>query len=81
MRSRASAQKVVPVLNLLLPRSCRQTETDEAVAALKEKHEREKNLLSEENRKLTAENDKVSRAAAPRIRPDCSSAHTGSEVT
>uniref|UniRef100_H3CGT2 non-specific serine/threonine protein kinase n=1 Tax=Tetraodon nigroviridis TaxID=99883 RepID=H3CGT2_TETNG len=37
----------------------RQTEMDEAVAALKEKHEREKNLLTEENRKLTAENDKI----------------------
>lgn len=32
---------------------------DEAVAALKEKHEREKILLTEENRKLTAETDKV----------------------
>lgn len=39
--------------------SRRQTEMDEAVAALKEKHEREKNLLTEENRKLTAETDKV----------------------
>lgn len=38
---------------------CRQTEMDESVAALKEKHEREKNLLTEENRKLTAETDKV----------------------
>uniref|UniRef100_A0A3Q1B8N6 non-specific serine/threonine protein kinase n=1 Tax=Amphiprion ocellaris TaxID=80972 RepID=A0A3Q1B8N6_AMPOC len=37
----------------------RQTEMDEAVAALKEKHEREKNLLTEENRKLTAETDKL----------------------
>uniref|UniRef100_H2UXC9 non-specific serine/threonine protein kinase n=1 Tax=Takifugu rubripes TaxID=31033 RepID=H2UXC9_TAKRU len=37
----------------------RQTEMDEAVTALKEKHEREKNLLTEENRKLTAENDKL----------------------
>lgn len=35
----------------------------EAVAALKVKHEREKNLLTEENRKLTAETDKVSRTA------------------
>lgn len=33
---------------------------DDAVAALKEKHEREKILLTEENRKLTAETDKVS---------------------
>lgn len=32
---------------------------DEAVAALKEKHEREKVLLTEENHKLTAETDKV----------------------
>uniref|UniRef100_A0AAQ5YLG5 non-specific serine/threonine protein kinase n=1 Tax=Amphiprion ocellaris TaxID=80972 RepID=A0AAQ5YLG5_AMPOC len=39
----------------------RQTEMDEAVAALKEKHEREKNLLTEENRKLTAETDKVTK--------------------
>uniref|UniRef100_A0A3Q3JZT1 non-specific serine/threonine protein kinase n=1 Tax=Monopterus albus TaxID=43700 RepID=A0A3Q3JZT1_MONAL len=37
----------------------RQTEIDEAVAALKEKYEREKNLLTEENRKLTAETDKL----------------------
>ncbi|XP_073348672.1 serine/threonine-protein kinase MRCK beta isoform X5 [Pagrus major] len=37
----------------------RQTEMDESVAALKEKHEREKNLLTEENRKLTAETDKL----------------------
>ncbi|XP_068198526.1 serine/threonine-protein kinase MRCK beta isoform X2 [Antennarius striatus] len=37
----------------------RQTEMDEAVATLKEKHEREKNLLTEENRKLTAETDKL----------------------
>ncbi|XP_056261300.1 serine/threonine-protein kinase MRCK beta isoform X4 [Seriola aureovittata] len=37
----------------------RQTEMDEVVAALKEKYEREKNLLTEENRKLTAETDKL----------------------
>ncbi|XP_061602851.1 serine/threonine-protein kinase MRCK beta isoform X3 [Cololabis saira] len=37
----------------------RQTEMDEAVAALKKKHEREKNLLTEENRKLTVETDKL----------------------
>uniref|UniRef100_A0A3B4UXS7 non-specific serine/threonine protein kinase n=1 Tax=Seriola dumerili TaxID=41447 RepID=A0A3B4UXS7_SERDU len=37
----------------------RQTEMDEVVAALKEKNEREKNLLTEENRKLTAETDKL----------------------
>lgn len=35
---------------------------DEAVAVLKEKYEREKNLLTEENRKLTAETDKVTEA-------------------
>lgn len=32
---------------------------DDAVAALKEKYEREKSLLTEENRKLSAETDKV----------------------
>ncbi|XP_028252583.1 serine/threonine-protein kinase MRCK beta isoform X4 [Parambassis ranga] len=37
----------------------RQTEMNEVVAALKEKHEREKNLLTEENHKLTAETDKL----------------------
>ncbi|KAM9354610.1 serine/threonine-protein kinase MRCK beta isoform 2-T2 [Pholidichthys leucotaenia] len=37
----------------------RQSEMDEAVSALKEKHEREKNLLMEDNRKLTAETDKL----------------------
>ncbi|KAM9840479.1 serine/threonine-protein kinase MRCK beta isoform 2-T2 [Aulostomus maculatus] len=37
----------------------RQTEMDEAVAALKEKYEREKNLLTEENRKLVTETDKL----------------------
>uniref|UniRef100_A0A667ZGB1 non-specific serine/threonine protein kinase n=1 Tax=Myripristis murdjan TaxID=586833 RepID=A0A667ZGB1_9TELE len=37
----------------------RQTEMDEAVGALKEKHEREKNLLTEDSRKLTAENDRL----------------------
>lgn len=37
----------------------RQTEMDEAMGALKEKFERERNLLSEENRKLTAETDRV----------------------
>ncbi|XP_069028619.1 LOW QUALITY PROTEIN: serine/threonine-protein kinase MRCK beta [Embiotoca jacksoni] len=37
----------------------RQTEMDEAVAALKEKHDREKNLLTEDNRKLTVESDKL----------------------
>ncbi|KAM3602767.1 uncharacterized protein V6R79_010171 [Siganus canaliculatus] len=37
----------------------RQTEMDEAAVALKEKHDREKNLLTEENRKLTAETDKL----------------------
>lgn len=37
----------------------RQTETDEAMGALKEKFERERNLLSEENRKLTSETDRL----------------------
>ncbi|XP_065819996.1 serine/threonine-protein kinase MRCK beta isoform X2 [Labrus bergylta] len=37
----------------------RQVEMDEAVSDLKQKHEREKNLLTEENRKLTAETDKL----------------------
>ncbi|XP_024147044.1 serine/threonine-protein kinase MRCK beta isoform X2 [Oryzias melastigma] len=37
----------------------RQIETDEAVAALKKKYEREKSLLTEENRKLSAETDKL----------------------
>ncbi|XP_037541906.1 serine/threonine-protein kinase MRCK beta isoform X1 [Nematolebias whitei] len=37
----------------------RQTEMDEAVAALRVKHEREINLLTEENRKLTAEMDEL----------------------
>ncbi|KAM4713544.1 serine/threonine-protein kinase MRCK beta isoform 2-T2 [Anableps anableps] len=37
----------------------RQNEMEEAVAALKEKHEREKNMLTEENRKLTTETDKL----------------------
>lgn len=32
---------------------------EEAVVELKQKHEREKNLLTEENRKLTAETDRV----------------------
>lgn len=50
---------------------------DEAVTALKEKHEREKNLLTEENRKLTAENDKVTSTVGDRpIR-----AHMDPEVT
>ncbi|XP_043962989.1 serine/threonine-protein kinase MRCK beta isoform X5 [Gambusia affinis] len=37
----------------------RQNEMDDAVAELKEKHEREKSMLTEENRKLTAETDKL----------------------
>uniref|UniRef100_A0A673MUU4 non-specific serine/threonine protein kinase n=1 Tax=Sinocyclocheilus rhinocerous TaxID=307959 RepID=A0A673MUU4_9TELE len=37
----------------------RQTEMDEAMGALKEKYERERHLLSEENRKLTAETDRL----------------------
>ncbi|XP_077366411.1 serine/threonine-protein kinase MRCK beta isoform X3 [Festucalex cinctus] len=37
----------------------RQAEMDEAVGVLKDKHEREKNLLMEENRKLMTETDKL----------------------
>ncbi|XP_026050034.1 serine/threonine-protein kinase MRCK beta isoform X3 [Astatotilapia calliptera] len=37
----------------------RQVEMEEALTALKKKHEREKNLLTEENRKLTTETDKL----------------------
>ncbi|CAN9508009.1 unnamed protein product [Ophioblennius macclurei] len=37
----------------------RQCELDESVSALKENHDREKNLLTEENRKLTTENDRL----------------------
>ncbi|XP_026050870.1 serine/threonine-protein kinase MRCK beta-like isoform X2 [Carassius auratus] len=37
----------------------RRTELDEAMATLKEKLDRERNLLSEENRKLTAEIDRL----------------------
>ncbi|XP_066533839.1 serine/threonine-protein kinase MRCK beta isoform X2 [Hoplias malabaricus] len=37
----------------------RQTEMDEALGTLKEKYERERNLLTEENRKLTTETDRL----------------------
>ncbi|XP_062407440.1 serine/threonine-protein kinase MRCK beta [Sardina pilchardus] len=37
----------------------RQTEMDETVGALKEKGERDRNLLTDENRKLTSENDRL----------------------
>uniref|UniRef100_A0A672PH58 non-specific serine/threonine protein kinase n=1 Tax=Sinocyclocheilus grahami TaxID=75366 RepID=A0A672PH58_SINGR len=37
----------------------RQTEMDEVMGALKEKYERERHLLSEENRKLTVETDRL----------------------
>ncbi|XP_061559597.1 serine/threonine-protein kinase MRCK beta isoform X2 [Phycodurus eques] len=37
----------------------RRAELDEAVGVLKDKHEREKNLLMEENRKLVTETDKL----------------------
>lgn len=37
----------------------RQMEMDEALGSLKEKFERERNLLTEENRKLTSETDRV----------------------
>lgn len=38
----------------------RQTDMDEALGSLKEKFERERSLLTEENRKLTSETDRVS---------------------
>ncbi|XP_041721975.2 serine/threonine-protein kinase MRCK beta-like isoform X2 [Coregonus clupeaformis] len=37
----------------------RQTEMDEAVGALKDKYERERSMLTEDNRKLTAETDRL----------------------
>ncbi|XP_063079112.1 serine/threonine-protein kinase MRCK beta isoform X3 [Engraulis encrasicolus] len=37
----------------------RQTEADEAMGALKEKSERDRNLMTDENRKLTEENDRL----------------------
>ncbi|KAJ8399206.1 hypothetical protein AAFF_G00415850 [Aldrovandia affinis] len=37
----------------------RQSEMDEAVGTLKEKYERERSMLTEENRKLTSESDKL----------------------
>ncbi|XP_052327302.1 serine/threonine-protein kinase MRCK beta-like isoform X4 [Oncorhynchus keta] len=37
----------------------RQTETDEAVGALKDKYERERSMLTEDNRKLTTEADRL----------------------
>uniref|UniRef100_A0A4W5PFR4 CDC42 binding protein kinase beta n=1 Tax=Hucho hucho TaxID=62062 RepID=A0A4W5PFR4_9TELE len=37
----------------------RQTETDEAVGALKDKYERERSMLTEDNRKLTTETDRL----------------------
>ncbi|KAL0963165.1 hypothetical protein UPYG_G00350570 [Umbra pygmaea] len=37
----------------------RQTEMDEAVSALKDKYERERSMLTEDNRKLTAETDRL----------------------
>lgn len=37
----------------------RQMEIDEALGSLKEKSERERSLLTEENRKLTSEQDRV----------------------
>lgn len=42
--------------------SCRQIEIDEVIAAVKEKYEREKSLLTEENCKRTAETDKVTQS-------------------
>ncbi|XP_043929523.1 serine/threonine-protein kinase MRCK beta-like [Protopterus annectens] len=38
----------------------RQIEVDEALGALKDKYERERTMLKEENKKLTAENDQLS---------------------
>lgn len=38
----------------------RRAEMDDALGVLKDKHEREKDLLVEENRKLMSETDKVS---------------------
>ena len=38
----------------------RQTEMDEVVGSLKEKYERDRNLLTDENRRLTSETDRVS---------------------
>ncbi|KAM6954695.1 serine/threonine-protein kinase MRCK beta [Aplochiton taeniatus] len=37
----------------------RQSEMDESVGALKEKYERERNMLTQDNRKLTAETDRL----------------------
>ncbi|TRY99921.1 hypothetical protein DNTS_020227 [Danionella cerebrum] len=56
-----SLNKELQVLKDKLEKAKRewQTETDEAMAALKEKYERERNLISEENRKVTAEADRL----------------------
>lgn len=51
-------------------RACRQSEMDEAMGTLKEKYERERTMLGEDNRKLTAENDRVRQARVwPRGHP------------
>lgn len=61
--SRASAR--VALVCCLQPRGevggslRRQSEMDEALGTLKDKYERERAMLSEENRKLTGESDKV----------------------
>ena len=46
---------------------CRQTEMDETLGALKDKSERERNLLTDDNRKLTSENDRVSESPERRL--------------
>lgn len=50
------------------PSPLRHSEMEEAVGTVKDKYERERALLFEENKKLTAENERVthgSRASAP----------------
>ncbi|XP_056619958.1 serine/threonine-protein kinase MRCK beta isoform X2 [Triplophysa dalaica] len=56
-----SLQKELMVLKDKLEKSKRerQTEMDETTGTLKEKYERERHLLTEENRKLTAETDRL----------------------
>uniref|UniRef100_A0A8C2KGF7 non-specific serine/threonine protein kinase n=1 Tax=Cyprinus carpio TaxID=7962 RepID=A0A8C2KGF7_CYPCA len=55
-----SLQKELLVLKDKLEKGKReQIDTDEATSALKGKYERERHLLSEENRKLTAETDRL----------------------
>ncbi|KAI1897952.1 hypothetical protein AGOR_G00088590 [Albula goreensis] len=58
----ASLQKEVLLLKDKLDKAKkeRQSEMDEALAAVKEKHDRERSVLTEENRKLTSETDRLS---------------------